>query len=59
MVPAAKRARLTTWQAYMKNFGQTNGRFLYIVALYYNLLATVDREIFVKIFPYLVCYTKI
>ena len=44
VVPAAKCARLNTWQAYMKNFGQTNGRFTYIVALYYNYLLAIYRR---------------
>ena len=35
VIPAAKRVKLTPWQAYMKDFGQTNGKYaqaaLYVV----------------------------
>ena len=30
VMPAAKRIKLTPWQAYVKDFGQTDGTFMMI-----------------------------
>ena len=50
VVPAAKCAKLTTWQAHMKNFGQTSGRFAHAIVVHpfgyiLPIMATEGKEI--------------
>ena len=43
VMPAAKRIKLTPWQAYMKDFGQTDGTFMHKYTAHMIFIFTNQR----------------